>query len=219
MGNLKKDIVPVLLLFFFLFCYSASAAIIGVSPSIARFPKMLKGGYAETPVLVTTSNEVPIKAHLTPEGDIKDWIIFDPDETNFTFSKDDPYDFTMIIQPPGDTQSRNYSGLLKITTDELETVESGAGSSIIAQISLLIYVEVIGDEIILCRAGAISASSAEIGSPFGIRATVFNDGNVRLRPEIEINVWDQYQSTIVFSKTFLGGQILPTKNRIIENEI
>jgi hypothetical protein len=98
-------------------------------------------------------------------------------------------------------------------------VTRGAGASVIAQVMIPIYIEVTGTEIIKCRAGAISTSSAEVGSPFIIRTVIYNDGNVRLRPQININVWDQYRSRIDFSKTLLGDQILPTKSKEIIKEI
>ncbi len=197
----------------------ASSAIIGVSPSILHFNKMLKNGYAETPLIVTTSTQYPISAHLTKEGEIKDWITFTPDKDNFDFSYSDPYSFTLIIEPPIDAKNGNYTGILKVTTDELATVQEGAGSSVIAQIAIPIFVEVIGDEVILCRAGAISASNTEAGKPFSVRSTVYNDGNVRLRPQIKVDVYDQYMTKVVFSNTFYGEQILPTKSKEIVKEI
>jgi hypothetical protein len=198
---------------------SVSAAIIGVSPSIVRFNKMIKGGFAETKITITTSTELPIRAHFTREGEIKDWISFAPEEEVFNFSKSKPYEFMLVIQPPPDAKNGNYTGSLKITTDELATVSIGAGSSIIAQIELMLYIEVIGDEIVQCKAGAISAYSSEIGKPFNVRATVQNDGNVRLRPEVKVDVWDQYQTRVIFSNTFFGDQILPTRSKDILKEI
>jgi hypothetical protein len=198
---------------------SVFGAIIGVSPSVVRFNKMIKEGYAEVKITITTSTELPIKAHFTREGEIQDWISFTPQGEIFNFSKSKPYEFMLIIQPPADAKSGNYTGSLKMTTDELATVDSGAGSSIIAQIELPLYIEVIGDEIVQCKAGAISAYNTETGKPFNVKATVENDGNVRLRSEVKVDVWDQYQTQIIFSNTFYGDQILPTRSKDILKEI
>jgi hypothetical protein len=207
------------LLLLIILCQSAFSTTIGVSPSIIRQNKMIKEGYAETAVVVSTSTVQPLRASLAAEGEIAEWITFLPSNLSFVFSRDEPYSFVLIIQPPEDAQNGNYSGMLKITTDELATVERGAGSSVIAQVGLLIYVEVTGEEVIECRAGAISTSHAEIGQPFTVRTTVHNDGNVRIRPQITIDVWDQYRTKIVFSRSLLGDQILPTKSRDISREI
>jgi len=214
-GGIVKNLIYAI--FFLLIVSSVNASVIGVSPSIARFPKMLKNGYAERQFTISTSIETPIKGHFEIEGEIADWITL-PDK-DFVFSKDSPYVFTLIMQPSADAKNGNYSGILKMRTDELASVERGAGSSVIAQVGLLLYVEVIGDEIIDCRAGAISVSSAEINDPFTVQATVYNDGNVRLRPHFIVDIWDQYRTQVIFSHTFLGDQILPTRSKKISKEI
>ncbi|MEM4397099.1 MAG: hypothetical protein QW757_00575 [Candidatus Woesearchaeota archaeon] len=206
-------------IFTILFSYNVNSAVIGVSPSIARFPKMIKGGYAQLDVTVTTSTDFPLTARIKKEGEIAEWLKLNPENESFEFSKSKPYTFTLIIEPPKDTPSGNYSGILKITTDTYATVESGAGSSVMAQVGLLIYVEVIGEEIILCRAGAISAESSEINQPFLVSAIIYNDGNVKLRPEIKVDVYDQYKTKIVYSASVLGDQILPTTSKQITKEI
>ena len=178
-----------LILFFILTVSSVNASVIGVSPSIVKFSNMLKDGYAERRITISTSIVDPGNAHFETEGEIGNWITLTDDE--FVFSKDSPYVFNLIMQPSEDAKNGNYSGILRMTTDEIVTVERGAGSSVIAQVGLLLYVEVIGDEIIDCRAGAISITSAEIDDPFLVRTTVHNDGNVRLRPQIIVDVWDQ----------------------------
>jgi hypothetical protein len=215
--GLKKIIIFAIICLIIL--QSASAAVVGVSPSIVRVNRMLKGGYAETSMIVTTSTEYAIGARFIKEGDIKDWITLDPKDEKFTFSYSKPYSYTLIIQPPEDAKNGNYTGLLKVRTDELATVEEGAGSSVIAEIAILIYVEVVGEEIIQCRAGAISVYNSEIGTPFSIKSTVHNDGNVRLRPEVRVDVYDQYMTKVVFTNTFLGEQILPTKSKEIVKEV
>jgi hypothetical protein len=207
------------LVFFLILISSADAAIIGVSPSILHFNRMLKDGFAESNIVVTTSTEYPIWAKITTEGEIKDWITLGSDKTRFNFSSSNPFSTTVVMKPPKDAKSGNYSGIIKMTTEEQAAVTSGAGSSVIAQISLLIYVEIIGDEIISCRAGAISTNDAEIGQPFIVRTTVWNDGNVRLRPEILVNIYDQYKTRIVMTKTFFGEEILPTRSKELVKEI
>ena len=209
----------ILLLVFAIMLHSVSGAVIGISPSIASFSSMIKGGYAERNAVVSTSYIQPVRAHFIVEGDIKDWITFLPEDNEFVFSRDEPYSFTFIIQPPEDTENGNYSGIVKVRTDELISVESGAGSSVIAEIGMLVYVEVIGDQIIACRAGAISTTSAEVGTDFRVNAVVNNDGNVRFRPQVLVDVWDQYRTQIVLSERFLGPQILPTRSSQFSGEI
>jgi hypothetical protein len=180
---------------------------------------MIKSGYAEAPVVVSTSFAQNIRGRIEPVGEIAEWINYEPEDSKFVFSQKEPYSFIMIIEPPIDTPSGNYTGQLKFTTEELASVSEGAGSSVIAQVIMLIYVEVIGDEIVACRAGAFSVENSEIGEPFLVSGTVFNDGNVRLRPQFIIQVYDQMQTQIIYTSSFLGTQILPTKTKDIFQEV
>jgi len=216
---LKNKFLIITLIVSIFLLISVNAAVVGVSPSIIRFKGMLKGGYAENIVTASTSFPTPLNAHLTAEGDIAEWVTYAPEDKTFVFSRDSPYSFAIIMEPPVDTANGNYSGIIKITTDELAEVESGAGSSVIAQVGLLIYVEVIGDEITMCRAGAISTLSSEVGDPFIIQSTIHNDGNVRLRPQIQIDVLNQLKTETLFDTQFFGSQILPTRDKQIIKEI
>lgn len=215
---MKKNIIIFIITVLILINF-VDASVVGVSPSIVRFNKMIKEGYAEVNVVASTSFVQPLRAHFSKEGEIADWMRFEPDVENFVFSINAPYSFTLIMEPPADATNGNYTGTIKITTDELASVETGAGSSIIAQVAMLIFVEIVDDQIIACRAGAISSLNAEFGDNFGIRATVHNDGNVRLRPEIEVRVYDQLQTQLMFSRSYFGDQILPTRNKDLYNEI
>lgn len=214
---MRKQILFALVLIFII--SSVHASVIGVSPSVVRFHKMIKGGYAEAEVSISTSFQEDIGAKIEPAGEIAEWITHDPKDADFVFSEEKPYTFSMIIEPPLDTPSGNYTGQLKFTTQELASVNSGAGSSVIAQVIMLIYVEVIGEEVVACRAGAFSVENSEIGEPFLVGGTVYNDGNVRLRPEFIIQVYDQMQTKIIYTSSFLGSMILPTKNRYIMQEV
>jgi hypothetical protein len=178
---------------------------------------MIKGGYAQKRVTVSTNFVEPISITLEPVGEIADWIIIP--ENQALVSYDEPYIFSMEIEPPKDVQSGNYTGQLKITTSELSSVNKGAGSSIIAQIILLLYVDVTGEEIIACTAGGIDIRSTEIDDPFSVYAVVDNTGNTRFRPEVLIDVWDQYRSQIFYSTKFLGDIILPTTQKQFSKNI
>jgi len=198
--------------------YAAEASVVGVSPSIVRFDSMLREGYASETIQASTSIKDPLKATLTSEGEIADWISYEPDGDEFTFSLDKPYNFNLIVQPPLDAANGNYSGIVKVTTSEIASVDIGAGSSVIAQVAILVFVEVVDNEIISCRAGAISLSSAEIGDKLPLRATVFNDGNTRLRPEVIIDVYDQLKTELLYSTSFYGTSVLPTREgKVSEN--
>lgn len=207
---MKNKLIIILTVLFVIMSFEVSASVVGASPSIIRLERMLKGGYAESKITITTSFENPIGAGFSKEGDVANWITFTHDNDFFNVSKSDSYSTGLIIEPPLDTPTGNYTGTIKITTNELGRVNQGAGSSILAQVAILLYIEVIGEEVVECRAGAIYTSNSEKNDPFLIHSVVNNDGNVRLRPEIFIEVYDQYETKLMMSKRLLGTEILPT---------
>ncbi len=191
---------------------------IGLSPGVISFDNMVKGGYAEASALISTSSTEALRGHFEVEGEIAEWITIEPDPEEFTVSVDNPYGFRIVVQPSADAKNGNYTGILRIQTDSLATVERGAGSSVIAAVAMKINIEITGEETINCNAGALSISSTEIDEPFTVGASVLNTGNVRLRPTFLIEIWDQSQQSIVLTKTFLGTEILPTtQKRIVQN--
>ncbi|MFH0875171.1 MAG: hypothetical protein V1859_04475 [archaeon] len=197
----------------------ATAATIGVSPGILNFPSMIKSGYAQSNILVSTSSKETLEGHFEIEGEIKDWISIVPANEKFNVSSANPYLFTIIINPPTDAKNGNYSGTFTILTDQVISLESGAGTAIIAAVAVKINVEIIGDEIILCRAGAFSVTDAEIDEPIYVGGTVYNDGNVRLRPEFQVAIYRPLDDTPLFETSFLGEQILPTLNKRITKDV
>ncbi|MBU0756685.1 MAG: hypothetical protein KKF44_01350 [Nanoarchaeota archaeon] len=215
----KKLIVPSCLLLFIISIYPVFATTIGVSPGMISFPKMIKAGYAEDSMVITSSTEETIEGHFEVEGEIEGWISFRPNSDTFSVSSQNPYRVAIIIIPPENINNGNYSGTIRVQTDTVLGVETGAGAAVIAAVAVKIDVEIIGDEIILCRAGAITVTDTEIGLPFDVSATVFNDGNVRLRPEVQINVYDPFTQESVSSSEFLGAYILPTLSKRINGEI
>ncbi|MBD3202844.1 hypothetical protein GF327_00995 [Candidatus Woesearchaeota archaeon] len=220
---MKYKIFLFSILFIFVCSFSVNAVIIGVSPSILKFNKMIKQGYAEKTITVSTSSREILSGHFEVEGDVSDWIFFRPNSTQFNVSSDNPYRVSLIIRPGRDTKNGNYSGIVRILTDNVAKVEKGAGSSVIAAVALRVYIEVIGEEIIECRAGAFSVPNIEVGLPIQIMSNVYNDGNVRLKPEFKIEIYDKFRENILLKKSLIGQEILPTLyDRIfleIDNEL
>ena len=188
---------------------AAYAAVIGISPSVAYFPQMIKGGYAEREFLLTTNSVENITATVEFEGEIASWMTLNTEEELVTISYDNPYKFKLIIQPPGNARNGNYSGMMRITSSPLGSVTSGAGSAVMAAVAVRINLEIIGEEIISCRAGAIQISPTEIGLPYTFSSTIHNDGNVKIRPEIVVDIYDQNGITLLDTRNFLGNQVMP----------
>ncbi len=200
------------LLFSFLENVSA-AGIVGVSPGNILFKDVLRGGYAERYITVTINSEEPVKIKLEPRGEIKDWLNF---SENISVSKNNPARILVSVNPPTDIPNGNYTGFLRISTESLGSSKEGhALSTVRAVLDVTIAVKITDLEILQCRANNFKVYSAEKGDKIKFDVDILNKGNVRLKPDISIDIWDQDQISIVKSTKFKGNEILPTKEKIL----
>ena len=95
-----------------LFSSGVSAITIGVSPGVVNFNNVLKGGYAEHPVTISTNSPNNITVTYTILGDIKDWITIN-EKSPFIMSLSSPKEIKIIVRPPKDTQNGNYQARIK----------------------------------------------------------------------------------------------------------
>lgn len=191
---------------------------IGLSPSVANFNNMLKSGYAEKKVTLSTSSTENITGHIEVRGPISTWLSFDPTNYSFTFSRNNPLRLTIIAQPPSDAANGVYSGSVSFVTDSVGTLK-GTGTLIKAAVQLGVTAEVVGNEIFSCAAGGFRVNDVEFGKPIGIYATVWNQGNVRMTPTITVDVWDRDQKKLLITKRILLTEILPTREADFYREI
>jgi len=191
---------------------ATSAVGIGVNKAVISYEDVLQNGYAQDEVLVTTDSEQPIVGTWQLEGEITPWVRIEPNDTAFTFSKNQPYQLTVIVEPPLDAQLRSYTGGIRILTGQLDRTEGGKiGTSTRAAFLIRLGLGVTGTQNLQCRAGGIQIKSTEIGQPFDLVASVANTGNVRISPDFVVEVYDQAQERLLKNVTIPGSQeILPT---------
>ncbi len=195
------------------------AVSIGISPGRVNFDEVLRDGYAQRTVRLTTNGEGEVIASARVMGDIKDWISFEPNLTAFTFTRENPYLLTIIVRPPADIRTGNYSGSIEFITEGSAGVEGRAGATVKTAVILLMRTEVSGTEIIECRAGGFKISDTEVTFPFEVSYTMFNDGNVRMRPTLTLEFWDQMQERIIKTQEVLGEEVFPTTQKKITHRV
>ncbi|MBR9705753.1 hypothetical protein GOV14_01840 [Candidatus Pacearchaeota archaeon] len=187
-----------------------SSANIGVSPASITFLNVLRGGYSERNVVISVDSEKDIDVNIDTFGEISQWLNFSV--TNFTLTTKTPYVLTISVTPPIDIPNGNYSGFVRIATSSFgEGIEGHAVSVLRSFLDLEVTVNIIDREIVSCRATEILARSAEKGDDVIFTLKFANEGNIRLSPIINVDVWDQDQLEIVKSKGYVEGELLPTK--------
>lgn len=222
MGKVKiKFIRNIALIFLIIIILSLNTFAIGlgVSPAKLNYNNVLKGGYAQNSLYISTDTPDNLSMFFEFSGDIAPWLSIEGNITNITISKNSPKQVKIIIQPPLDTANGNYSGYVRVITDKITNSETGIGSAVKAAFMVNIYATITGDEIISCSGGGIDVSDAEINFPNTIYATIKNEGNVRLSPDITVDIWDKYQTKIIYSTILSTQSILPTESVRITKEI
>lgn len=202
------------MLILFIQCTS-SQGILGVSPGNYLYEDVLRGGYAERSFLITFSGENSVEASIQPIGEIASWINLSTNKS--LVSKSSPLRFIAAIEPPSDMPNGNYTGILRIRTSQVSSKNTTgkATGNIIASLDVSITVQVTDREIVKCQSTNFIANSAEKGDDLEFKMHFANQGNIRLKPRVSVDLWDQEQISIVKSNEFIGKEILPTREEDI----
>lgn len=221
--KLFSSLMLVTLLYSILSSVSVQAVGISVTKAIIDYDNVLKGGYAEDVLYVSTDAlfNIPISYELL--GDIKDWITISPDlnSPNITiFINNSNYQpVKIVINPPADIPVGTYNGTVRIITGTINKPGGQYGSQLQAAFMIRVTVKVTGTEFLSCSGGGIIIKDTEVGSPLEYYMTVSNAGNIRVRPTVVIDVWNQDQTKLLLSRNleFNNMEVLPTTNQALSN--
>jgi hypothetical protein len=193
-----------------LFASPAHAVALGVNKASLSFSDVLRGGYAEDVVTVTTDADYPIEAEILLDGNAQGWLNFS--DRVFNFSRDHPYELHVIVQPPLDTQIQTYGVNMTIITGSIARGgTSRIGTSTRASFRIPIEIGMTGTEHLACSGGGIEMLDSEKGTPLEFRVTILNRGNVRINPNITLEIYDKFRTTLLETRTLVfGSEILPT---------
>lgn len=193
-----------------LLCSTVSAANVGVSPANINFKDVLRGGYAERPVIVTIDSESPVDATVSSRGEISSWIEFS--EYNFSVSKNNPSQLMVSVTPPIDTPNGNYTGFITIKTSQLGTGNEGFATGVIVPtLDVYVVVQVTDQEFRSCQATNFKVTSVEENEDIVFTLDILNKGNIRISPKITFDIWDQESINLVKQSDFSNVEIIPTK--------
>lgn len=189
---------------------SVHAIAIGVNRASVNFDDVLRGGYAETVITVTTDSPELVSAEVLMEGEASAWITFSSRE--FNFSRDKPYQLHVIAQPPLDTRIASYQVNLSVITGSLGYNGDGRmGTSTRASFRIPLNIQMTGTERVACTVGGVNVFDTEVGDPLQVEVSVLNRGNVRVNPRVDIEIFDRLRAESLGTNTqLLGVSILPT---------
>lgn len=202
------------MLFIVLSSGGVHAVSIGISPADLHFDNVLKGGYAEKTIAVSTSSETPVNFAVTATGSIEDWIEFEPSE-GLEVSRDSMKRVAVIVRPPGNVANGLYGGSIVVSTESTEPGEGGVGVGVTAGAAAGISIEITGEEIKKARVESIGVKDTEEGNPVEFLVSVLNEGNVIVTPSIDIEVTEEGGTEVLKSVRHSQTDVLPTKMKIV----
>lgn len=198
----------------------AEASVIGANKGVITLKNVLKNGYAQEPVTLTTDTDFNLSITYKIEGEIADWLRIEPAEQPFFISKDNSGTVLVIVEPPGDAKNQRYMGSVQFLTGALSGPEGQFGTTVRAAINIRLGVDITGQEIVSCSVGGYKLEDVEEGYPLEFYAIVTNSGNVRIKPEFILEFWNQDQSELVETFSFTTNEsILPTVQKQIFQSI
>ncbi len=184
---------------------------IGAGPGEVRFEKVLRGGYAEKTIIVTNGYDVPVEITITLEGPFKDWIAFEFGK-NFTIPVNSTFEFKAIIKPPEDIPIGIYNGSITLHSNPQtnESVATQFATTTRTGVKLLSFLEITGEQLLEYEVSSISINDAEVGYPIEFFISGNNKGNVRVSPQVHIDILDRDKTKILKSADFDCSEVLPT---------
>ncbi len=214
---IKREIIYII--FFLILAAPVYAIGIGLSPGKMNVTGMLRGGYAERTIKITTDSEDNISiVKVVDDSEIKGWLSFDPSE-NYTISKTNPLNLKVIINPPSDVRNGVYHGRVNFRTVALTTFEGRTGSIIQTAVASDLYINIVDIENLECSALSADVDSVEKGDIATATISIVNEGNVRFKPAITIDIWDKNQENIVKIVKYNKEEIKPTVKKDIKVDI
>jgi len=199
----------------------SQALVVGTSKLSLNFRNVLRNGYAQDTFVISTDSKEPFTAYIVARGNVSDWLSFE--NSTVEVSAEKPATVKVIVEPPVDVPNGNYSGIIYVRTSPIGKPTTKMGSSIVAAIQIKVNVEITGQEIKDCVVGAATLRGSEVNYPLTFEANIKNTGNVRLAPQVVVDVYDQEEKYLLKTYSFtLNPEILPTTTnfftKLLSNE-
>ncbi|MBD3389228.1 MAG: hypothetical protein GF416_09045 [Candidatus Altiarchaeales archaeon] len=200
----------------FMFSSTASAVAIGAGPSTIDFGKMVKGGYAEKEITVSTSGEEDLTCTIEFTGDMAEWMSIEgEDDMKFDLPSDSRYKLNAIVRPPPNVPNGRYGGAIYIKAAPTSSMQDGTGLVVGAGVKIQVGVEITGKEDIGLIVESVRVEDTEVEYPIKVLVDIRNSGNVQLKPKFKVDIKDQAAKVLV-SGEYDRSEILPTRRENIE---
>jgi hypothetical protein len=165
----------------------ASAISLGAGPSVLDFGRLLRGGYSEGVITVSTSGGEDLVCTVEASGQMGDWLAVD--KKAFTLPANGRITLKATLNPPKDAANGRYEGTIHIRAAPTNT-QNDTGLTVGAGIKIRTTAEITDKQVISFKIHSSSATDTETGYPIRLAVTLKNTGNARAKPETLVEVYD-----------------------------
>lgn len=159
-------------------------------------------------ISVTNSDYSEVVVELSAEGQIADWITFYSTEdknlvtpiTEITVPSQNQKRAFVKFNLPDDLANDTYTGLIVVSTKSADMTQSNkkASVSLAQSIDREVTIKVTGEEIVKLDAVVFAdKNKIAIGEPLNIKAIYNNQGNVAVKPDLQLKITEINSSKIV----------------------
>jgi hypothetical protein len=185
---------------------------IGASPGTLKFENVLRGSYAEKTILVSNPDTTPIEVLVSSSSD---WFNFST--TNFTVEGKSSYRLVVYLRTPDDVANGMYNGTIDMAVTPTSSINSGMGMVIAVGVTILTSVKITDNQTLSGKVVDIGVKDAEVGNRITFSVTFLNQGNVKARPAIQIDLLSLAQGKEpIRSATFNENEVLPSKTEALQ---
>ncbi|MBU1976318.1 MAG: hypothetical protein KKG59_08000 [Nanoarchaeota archaeon] len=178
-----------------------SPAGIGVSKAELPFMNVLKSGYAENTFFVSTDSENNLSVTIEFRGATANWMSLKQEGQDMWVTRDHNQIVTVVLTPPAEVPNGIYNGFVRVKTGPISTPTDGRiGSSVMASFAIQDTVEIIGEEFTSCTPGGFSIPDTEEGKPIEFKVIMTNSGNINIRPDVRIDIWDRDKKNLLYTR-------------------
>jgi len=177
------------------------------SPGTIDIPDALRGSTLFRVVKLTNNTGVDTPFQIDFEGEAASWMkLLDPEDRTTEISElldsDGSGAIGMLrIDVPDGVANGRYIGTLRARLAPPET-ETGVGVGL--GVKLRVTLDVNGDQVIAGAFQDVSLTDTEVGVPARVMASIRNDGNIQIKPEFTLEIFDDGVS---ISKTTTASNI------------
>lgn len=211
------------ILFLVIFSSGVFSQSLAISPPSIDFGPLIRGGYAEETIRISTREEIPkeISIELSDESNLT-WFRIEPEQDSYTVSRDNPLELNFILEPPVDQPNGFYESQInfRVSPESEDELSGETISRLSYSISGLLSAEISDLEIDDCSIHSLSfdESLSIDDQTFSFSLDFRNTGNVFIEPTVELTFKDSIDESIELRREIDFDTINPTISETLSEE-